>query len=194
MNPWFPWLQLAWAFVVVLVIAERAFALFFRLPISTQALSFVRECVRTGDREALATWAGERPNALVAELVTQVLQQRLDTDLTWAELGQRAGARLIWLRTAATLSSTLGLFGGVLAIARGLGGGGGLLALERGLAERLAMREALLCMALGVGTAALCFYALSRLRPAARELVTQLRNVSHLLAELERPQGGKDPR
>jgi hypothetical protein len=183
---WFTWLQLAWAAAVVAVLAERALILLYRLPPGEAGLALVTERLRSRDLRAARAWAEERPDTLLGQLLG-----RYFTPMPWADtpepailladLTERVHARLLWLRVGATLSSTLGLLGGVLAIARGLGPAQGLVGLQQGLAERLAMDQALTSMAIGVGTAAVCFYGLSRLRPAARQLVAQARTLSHLL-------------
>jgi hypothetical protein len=183
---WFNWLQLAWAAVVVAVLGERAVALFHRLPTGARGLALVTERLGAGDLAAVRAWANERPGTLLGQLLGRCLvpmpwAEPPEPAILLAELTDHTQARLTWLRVAATLSSTLGLLGGVMAIARGLGPARGLVALQSGLAERLAMDEALLSMALGVGTAAVCFYGLSRLRPAARQLIAQARSLSHLL-------------
>jgi hypothetical protein len=167
-------------------VAERAVALLYRLPPGEAGLALVTERLRSGDVKTARAWAQERPDTLLGQLLGRYFQpmpwaETPEPGLLVADLAERVNARLLWLRVAATLSSTLGLLGGVLAIARGFGPAQGLVALESGLAERLAMDQALTSMALGVGTAAVCFYGLSRLRPAARQLVAQARSLSHLL-------------
>jgi hypothetical protein len=183
---WFTWLQLAWTSVVVVVLAERARAVFLRMPVGQGGLAWVTARLSAGDADGALAWAAERPDSLVGQLLDRYYVPTSGSDapdpgVIMAELSERASARLTWLRVAATLSSTLGLLGAVIAIARGLGPARGLVALESGLAERMAMDQALTSMALGVGTAALCFYGLSRLRPAARQLIAQTRGLSHLL-------------
>jgi biopolymer transport protein ExbB/TolQ len=169
------------------MVAERAHALFVRYAVSEAALLFVARSLREGDFEAARAWAEARPHTLLAALIApgQADEGGDDSASLLSELSHRTHERLLALRVAATLSSTLGLFGGVVAIARGMGGAPGLLGLQAGLAERVAMQDALFSMALGVGTAAVCFHALSRFRARARELVTQLRSVAHLLLETD---------
>jgi biopolymer transport protein ExbB/TolQ len=186
MNGALVWLQCAWALVVLGLVAERAHALFVRYAVSEAALLFVARSLRNGDFDAARAWAAARPHTLLAALIApreDADESVDDSAALLSELSHRTHERLLALRVAATLSSTLGLLGGVVAIARGMGGSPGLLGLQAGLAERLAMQDALLSMALGVGTAAVCFHALSRFRARARELVTQLRSVAHLLLE-----------
>ena len=194
---WLAWLQCTWALVVLAMVAERAHALFVRYAVSDAALLFVTRSLRAGDLEAARAWAAERPRTLLAALLAPVDaadEAEADAPALLTELSYRTHERLLVLRVAATLSSTLGLLGGVVAIARGMGGAPGLLGLQAGLAERVAMQEALFSMALGVGTAAVCFHALSRFRARARELVTQLRSVAHLLLDTRAQGAGFTPR
>ena len=192
---WLAWLQCAWAVAVLALIAERAHALFVRYAVSEAGFLFVTRSLRDGDLEGVRAWAHARSRTLLAALLvpSDASDDPGDPASVLTELSHRTHERLLALRVAATLSSTLGLLGGVLAIARGVGGKPGLLGLQAGLAERLAMQDALLSMALGVGTAAVCFHALSRFRARARELVTQLRGAAHLLLETEARGAGITP-
>jgi biopolymer transport protein ExbB/TolQ len=193
---WLTWVQCAWAIVVLAMVAERAYALFLRYPVSEAGLLFVTRRLREGDLGAVSAFLAARPRTLLAQLLAQPTaddEDAPDDPTRLTELSHKPLERLLALRVAATLSSTLGLLGGVVSIARGMGGGSGLVALEEGLAQRVAMHEALSSMALGVGTAAVCFYAVSRLRRRATELVTQLRSVAHLRLEAEARDAGITP-
>lgn len=99
------------------------------------------------------------------------------------DLRQAASARLAVLRGCATLASVLGLLGGIMAIRGGFSGNAGLLELQAGLAQQVALAEALERMAIGVGTSAVCFYALGVFRRAARDLIVQITQIAHLIAD-----------
>jgi hypothetical protein len=179
---WFQGLQLIWAVLVVALVVERAVALFLRLPTSSEGAKFVTVALQRAELAQLRAWSQQRPHTLLAQLLASESDpDDNDPALLWADLATRPFERLLWLRVSATVSSTLGLLGGVVAIARGMGQKTGLVALQAGLGERLAMRDAMFSMALGLGTAAVCFYSLGRLRRAAGAIVAQGRSIAHLL-------------
>lgn len=178
--------QVLFALAVMGLIAERVRALAYRAATSDRAMKWLADRLRAGDGDSAQAWARRVPESFVARLVLETLDQgnsERDPELMRVELRHVVGARLGVLRGCATLASALGLLGGILAIRRGFSGGGGLLALQAGLAQQVALAEALQCMALGVGTSALCFFALGEFRKAVRQLLAQTAHITHLLAE-----------
>jgi hypothetical protein len=95
-----------------------------------------------------------------------------------ADAREIATARLRLIRVSATMASTLGLLGGILMLAGMPLPNQGLLALASGALERARMDTAIATMAIGVGSSAFCFQALSILRIAARTLLTQAERVA----------------
>ncbi|MFT3922641.1 MAG: hypothetical protein QM778_08920 [Myxococcales bacterium] len=186
MHPLFELGQVAFALGVMVVIGERARALFFRSLTSEHAMKWLAARLRAGDAASAQAWARQVPESFVARVLLETLDVQnpeRDPDLLRVDLRHAAGIRLGLLRGCATLASALGLLGGILAIRQGLSGGGGLLALQAGLAQQMALADALESMALGVGTSALCFYALGAFRKAAGQLLAQSAHITHLLAE-----------
>jgi hypothetical protein len=174
------------ALAVMALIAERVRVLLYRSATSDRAMKWLASRLRAGDVDSPAAWARRVPDSFVARVILETLDQgnpERDPDVLRVDLRHAAVARLGVLRGCATLASALGLLGGIMAIRRGLSGEGGLLALQAGLAQQIALSEALECMALGVGTSALCFFALAEFRKAARDLLAQCAHITHLLAE-----------
>jgi hypothetical protein len=178
--------QLVFALAVLAVIVERGRAVFYLAATSDRAMKWLAARLRAGDAASAEAWAKRVPSSFVARLIVETLDTQdpeRDPDLVRVELKHAAGARLGILRGCATLASALGLLGAIVAIREGFSGGGGLLALQAGLAEQVALAQALECMALGIGTSALCFFALGEFRRGARELLAQSAHITHLLAE-----------
>jgi hypothetical protein len=84
-----------------------------------------------------------------------------------------ATTRLRLLRVCATIASTLGLLGGILLLAGAPLPAQGLLALSAGAVARARMEGAITTMAIGIGSSAVCFQALSTLRAAAQRALAQ---------------------
>jgi hypothetical protein len=99
-----------------------------------------------------------------------------------ADAREIASTRLRVIRVSATMASTLGLLGGILMLAGAPLHEEGLLALAAGAVERARMTTAIATMAIGVGSSAFCFQALSILRTAARTLLTQTDRVARARA------------
>ncbi len=89
-----------------------------------------------------------------------------------------ASARLRILRVCATLASTMGLLGGILLLAGAPIPSQGLLELAAGGAARARVSGAITTMAIGVGSSAFCFQALSLLRTAAQRLLAQAEKIA----------------
>lgn len=173
----YQFVQLAFAVFMVLVIAGRVRVLCLRAATSEAAYRWLTRTLEAGDVERARVWARARPEAFVARMIAAADDEER-RDLSF-ELRDRASAHLRLLRVSATLASTLGLLGGILALARA---DTGLSALRAGGAQREALTEAIITMAIGVATSALCFQALALLRPAARKLLEQTRQIARLLA------------
>jgi hypothetical protein len=95
-----------------------------------------------------------------------------------ADAREIASTRLRLIRVSATMASTLGLLGGILMLAGAPLPNQGLLALAAGAVERARMSTAIATMAIGVGSSAFCFQALSILRRAAQTLLAQADRVA----------------
>lgn len=184
---WLTWLQLAVSAALLGVIAERAHYLLFRAKLSDAGWAFVQRSAQAGQLAQLRAFARALPDAHVSAVLRAAFdpdpeRDEDDDDLTelLSSLRERSAARLRLLRVGATLASSLGLMVGILCIQRGFGEPAGLLALEAGLPQKLAMSQALFAMGIGVATSAVCFYALSLLRPAAQALIAQSARAAHL--------------
>ncbi|HEX5659875.1 MAG TPA: hypothetical protein VFX59_21920 [Polyangiales bacterium] len=112
--------------------------------------------------------AHERDESVLAEILIGD-----DAQEAIADAREIASTRMRLLRVCATLASTLGLLGGILMLAGAELPPQGLAALQAGNLERARMSTAITTMAIGVGSSAFCFQALSILRTAARTLLTQ---------------------
>ena len=181
------WAQLAFALFVVVVIAERAQALLLAAPISADAARWLTESLSRGELGVVRRWSLLRSPTYVAQVLSTGLSERAESPEEGLaelllDLKDAATKRLMLLRASATLASSLGLLAAIVAIRHGFGGDSGLLALQAGLAERLSIAHALWSMAVGVGTSAVCFFALSIFRRRAWELVAQSRRFAHLVA------------
>ncbi len=174
----FTLIQLALVLTVLVVIAERARLLWFRAPVSGRLCTELERCVRAGRLERIEALCAASPFrwACRAALVARQQDAATAAEALFLDLRYEAERRLVTLRIAATLASTLGLLGGILAIRQGFGAGG-LLALESGLAQHVALGRALSTMALGIGTSAICFAAFAAFRRAARHVLTQAQRV-----------------
>jgi len=184
---WLTWLQLAVSGVLLGVIAERARYLLFRAKLSEEGWAFVDRSLRAGEIVQLRAFARAQPEAHVSAVLRAAFDPEPERDEELAELvsglREQSAAGLRLLRVGATIASSLGLLVGILCIQRGFGEPAGLLALEAGLPEKLAMSQALFAMAIGVATSAVCFYALSLLRPAAQALIAQSARAAHLVQD-----------
>jgi hypothetical protein len=182
----YEWGQLAFALFVLAVVAERARFLLRVARLSDAGVRWLTGRLRAHDDAAARAWADRVPQAFASRVIsawvgTDPEAWPVSPELMRVELSHGAGARLGVLRGCATLGSALGLLGGILAIRRGFGGESGLLALQAGLPQQVALAQALQRMAIGVGTSAVCFFALGVFRKAARELVAQSTHIAHLL-------------
>ena len=180
------WAQLAFALFVVVVIAERAWVLLLEAPVSEQADRWLRESLSRDALGLVRRWSLRRPTTYVAQVLTTGLFERSESPEEGLaelllDLNYAATKRLMLLRVSATLASSLGLLSAIVAIRQGFGGDSGLISLQAGLAERLSVAHALWSMAVGVGTSAVCFFALSIFRQRAWELVAQSRRFAHLV-------------
>lgn len=177
--------QLGLSLAVLALIVERGRALLQRAPASAKATKWLGQRLTAGETASALAWARLRPNASVSKLLIGQLDAEdgfpESLDLAQRELRIEAAARLDVLRGAATLASVSGLLGGILAIVNGFNDDS-LLALQAGLAQRVAIGQALQSMGIGVGTSAVCFYALSVFRGALRELHTQVAHIAHILS------------
>jgi hypothetical protein len=185
---WLTWLQLGVSAALLGAIAERAHYLLFRAKLSEEGWAFVQRGVQAGELAELRAFARAQPHAHVSAVLRAAFDpnpERDDGDLAelLSSLHEQSAARLRVVRVGATLASSLGLLVGILCIRRGFGEPAGLLALEAGLPQKLAMSQALFAMAIGVATSAVCFYALSLLRPAAQALVAQSARAAHLVQD-----------
>jgi hypothetical protein len=183
-------LQLGLSAVLLGAIGERVYTLMFAAPLHRRGLEFVTlalERAQLAELTRFATSEGARDTHVgrvlrVALRPAQVGESRGDqlAELSF-DLSAEAIVRLRALRVGATIASTLGLLVGIVRLRGGFAQPSGLLALEAGLTERLAVADALFSMAIGVGTSAVCFYALSLLREAARSLIAQRARIENLL-------------
>ena len=204
-------LQLGLSAMLLGLIADRVYTLMFAAPLHKRGLEFVTRALERGNLAALnhfAAGAATRRTHIgrmlhIALAPAQPGESRRDelAELSF-ELSAEAIARLRALRVGATIASTLGLLVGIVRLRGGFAQPSGLLALEAGLTERMAVGDALYSMAIGVGTSAVCFYALSLLREAARFLIAQRTRVENLLQDglpsapdgpLDRPDGDPAP-
>lgn len=168
---WFSWLQLGFALFVVGLVAERMRTLYWRQAISEQAFKQL-----LSDASLRARWASERgESALARALVADDAREGV------ADVREIASARLRLLRVCATLASTLGLLGGILLLAGAPMPGQGLLALQAGAVARARMDGAITTMAIGLGSSAFCFQALSVLRRAAQKQLHQAEQIARAL-------------
>lgn len=181
-------LQLGLSAVLLALIVERVRYLLLVAPLSPEGLRFVSEALEQGRAREARVWVDAAPQTHVGQLLHAGLVARAEADDDLSDilfdLQARCLARLRAVRVGATVASTLGLLVGILRIRGGLGPAQGLLALEAGLAEKVALGQALSAMALGVGTSAVCFYALGILREAARALLAQSTKVAGVLRRL----------
>jgi hypothetical protein len=148
----------------VVLVVERMNALCWRHAISDEALKRMlddRRLAHARPESALA-------QALVADDPLEAL----------ADAREIASARLRMLRVCATMASTLGLLGGILLLAGAPLPSQGVLALAAGAVARARMNGAIATMAIGIGSSAFCFQALSVLRPAAQRYLTQLDRIT----------------
>jgi hypothetical protein len=151
---------------VLALIIERMRALCWVHAISDDAFKRMLEQPRL---------ARARPESALADaLLAEDAQEAL------AELREIASARLRLLRVCATLASTLGLLGGILLLAGAPLPNQGLLALAAGAVARARMDGALGTMAIGVGSSAFCFQALSILRAAAAKQLRQAEQIARV--------------
>ncbi len=163
---------------LIAVVVERCRALLFVAPASRTFVSALAESLESGAHAQAQRLARALPRCWASRLLLACVQghpaeQLEQTETTLADLRLEAGARLTMLRVSATISSTLGLLGGILAIRRGFSGEG-LLSLSAGLAQQVALNQALSHMAVGMGTAAFSFTAFALFRGAARDLLAQV--------------------
>jgi hypothetical protein len=196
-------LQLGLAATLLGVIGDRVHILMFAAPLHRRGVEFVLRLLSSADSDPRTSAGSAQLDALRAFAstagtsrthVARVLRAVLDCDeqgehrqdalaeLSF-ELSAEATARLRTLRVGATIASTLGLLVGIVRLRGGFAKPSGLLALEAGLTERMALSDALLSMAIGVGTSAVCFYALSLLGEAARALMAQRARVERALLD-----------
>ncbi|HEX6243312.1 MAG TPA: hypothetical protein VFZ61_20505 [Polyangiales bacterium] len=154
-------------------------------PLSPEGLRFVSDALEQGRVDEARSWAEQAVQTHVGQLLRAGLvgSRQPDDDLSdlLFDLQARSLVRLRALRVGATIASTTGLLVGILRIRGGLGPDQGLLALEAGLAEKVALGQALSAMAIGIGTSAVCFYALGVLREAAKAVLTQGTKVAGVL-------------
>ncbi|MET0287620.1 MAG: hypothetical protein ABW352_24245 [Polyangiales bacterium] len=146
--------------------AERFHALSWRHAISDEAFKQM-----LADREL----ARVRPESVLAQ---GLLAHGEDIPEAIADAREIATTRMRLLRVCATLASTLGLLGGILMLAGAELPSQGLLALEAGAIERARMGTAIATMAIGVGSSAFCFQAVTILRTAGQRLLTQADRVA----------------
>lgn len=185
-------LQLSLSAVLLGVIVDRVHTLLFAAPLHRRGLEFVLRSLQRLGFDELRTFATAPGTSRTH--VARVLRVALSADqqdesrqdalaeLSF-ELSAEATARLRAIRVGATIASTLGLMIGIVRLRGGFAKPTGLLALEAGLTERMAVADALLSMAIGVGTSAVCFYALSLLGQAARSLMAQRARVERALLD-----------
>lgn len=191
MLDWLLLLQLALSVGLAGVIAERAVYLLLVAPASPRALRWLSQSVGEGRTDRALFWARQRSNTHVARILLTALEpvserspapdDADDLGELILQLTERAVLRLRLIRVGATVSSTTGLLIGIVRISGGYAAPSGLLALEAGLTERMALSSALFSMAVGVGTSAVCFYATSQFRKAARQLITQSARAAQLV-------------
>jgi hypothetical protein len=202
-------LQLGFSAALLGAIIERANFLLLTAPLSRRGLDFVLRALERAEVDALRAFADGTsrthvgrvlrlaftPGASESEFCSRaeprastsraVSASSENSEAALAELSfdlaAEAIARLRALRVGATIASTLGLLIGIVRLRGGFSEPPGLLALEAGLTERLAVADALLSMAIGVGSSAVCFYALSVLGRAAQGLITQRARVENAL-------------
>lgn len=185
-------LQLGLSAILLGAIGERVYTLMFAAPLHPRGAEFVTRAAQRCELRELARFAasaGTR-HTHVARFLRVALspsrpgESRRDelAELSF-DLSAEAIVRLRALRVGATIASTLGLLVGIVRLRGGFAPPRGLLALEAGLTEHMAVADALGSMAIGVGTSAVCFYALSLLREAARSLLAQRTRVERLLED-----------
>jgi hypothetical protein len=164
---WFQWLQLGFVALVLVLVMERMRALYWRDAISDQLF---KELSRGAGRDVLAQ---KFARVRSASPWAPVFSDHDDTREALADVRENAVAQLRLLRVCATMASTLGLLGGILLLAGASLPGEGLLALQAGAVARARMEGAITTMAIGVGSSAFCFQALTLLRRAATRQLTQ---------------------
>jgi hypothetical protein len=153
---------------VLALVAERFRALYWQHAISDEGLKAML---------AEPTLAGARPESVLAQAL---LAHGEDIPEALADAREIATTRMRLLRVCATLASTLGLLGGILMLAGAELPSQGLLALEAGAVERARMGTAIATMAIGVGSSAFCFQAVTLLRAAAQRLLTQADRIARV--------------
>jgi hypothetical protein len=184
----FTLLQLGVSATLLGVIGDRVYCLLVAAPLSRRGVEFVLRSLERSQIDALRAFARGTAPAHISRVLSVALDPASEherhedalTELSF-ELSAETTVRLRALRVGATVASTLGLLVGILRLRGGFSKPPGLLALEAGLTERLAVSDALFSMALGVGTSAVCFYALSLLGEAARSLIAQRSRVERAL-------------
>ncbi len=159
--------------VALVAVAQRCRLLLFTAPVSAALFEALSRALTAGNLAAARALARESARRWPSRVVLAALgaggedgPDAVDTELS--DLASKAEAQLGLIRVSATLGSTLGLLGAILAIQRGFSGHG-LLALRAGLAQQVALSEAVVHMAIGIGTAAFCFAAWGLLSRAARD-------------------------
>lgn len=185
--------QLGLSAALLGVILDRAYHLLFRAPLSRRGVEYVMRALERTDHGPLRAFAAHTARTHVSRVLSVALgpleegdtREDAMAELSF-ELSAEAAVRLRALRVGATIASTSGLLIGIIRLRGGFIKSPGLLALEAGLTERLALADALFSMAIGVGTSAVCFYALSLLREAARSLLAQRSRVENALMPLLR--------
>jgi hypothetical protein len=180
--------QLGLSAALLGVILDRAYCLLWAAPLSSRGVAHVLRALERAEDGPLRAFAKHtarthvgRVLAIAFEPITDGLPREDALAELSFELSAEAAARLRALRVGATIASTTGLLIGIVRLRGGFTKPPGLLALEAGLTERLAVSDALFSMAIGVGTSAVCFYALSLLGDAARGLVAQRARVESAL-------------
>jgi hypothetical protein len=180
--------QLSLSAALLAVIVDRAYALLFAAPLSNRGVAHVLRALERAEDVPLRAFAARVARTHVGRVLSIAFAPisdgvpRVDAlaELSF-ELSAEAAVRLRALRVGATIASTTGLLIGIIRLRGGFTKPPGLLALEAGLTERLAVADALFSMAIGVGTSAVCFYALSLLGAAARSLIAQRARVERAL-------------
>ncbi len=182
MNEVFFSIQALLAAILLGVAIERGRALLFVAPVSRRFMDALSDALEARAVTCALALSNADPKRWVNRIVLTWLHaeasdrdERMEMEL--GDLRMEAGARLTLLRVSATISSTLGLLGGILAIQRGFSGKG-LLSLSAGLAQQVALNQALSHMAVGMGTAAFCFAAFNLFRTAARDALTQTKHIT----------------
>ncbi len=103
------------------------------------------------------------------------------------ELEQAASRGRDMLLALGRMASPIALIGVIVEMGNAAHGGGGLLGLQRGLVARIAMQRAVLTVALGLGTSAVCFVAAAILQ---RSAATLRRDLTQVRALFDAPEGG----